>query len=173
MDLLEMPQAIKIILDYSQECQAHSVGFQRITDIQAKVTWASRRNKNVNFHEAVGESSEAVGAEIAVAQYFGISDFTPTVNTFKREADIGARIEVKWTKYESGHLILTDNDRPNDIAVLVTGKSPVYYIAGWIPVTMAKKPRYRRAEDNSYWIDRPNLFPIEDLKRSIYGEGAF
>jgi hypothetical protein len=118
------------------------------------------------------ESSEAVGAEIAVAQYFGIPGFQPTVNTFKNEADIGAKIEVKWTKYLNGHLIVTNNDREHDIAVLVTGRSPVYIIAGWIPITMAKKPRYRN-QDGSYWIDRPNLFPIEDLKRSIYGESSF
>ena len=171
MDLLEMPQVVRVILDYSQEQEAHRVGFRRITEVQAKVDAASRRNKGVNYHEAVMESSEAVGAEIAVAQYFGITGFEPTVNTFKNEADIGAKIEVKWTRYRFGHLIVTNNDRSNDVAVLVVGKSPVYIIAGWIPVHMAKKPRYRN-QDGSYWIDQPNLFPIEDLKRSIYGDGA-
>jgi hypothetical protein len=172
MDLLQVPQEIRVVLDYAQEQQAHSIGFERITQVQARVDAASRRNKGVNYHEAVMESSEAVGAEIAVAQYFGISGFQPTVNTFKNEADIGAKIEVKWTKYLNGHLIVTNNDREHDIAVLVTGRSPVYIIAGWIPITMAKKPRYRN-QDGSYWIDRPNLFPIEDLKRSIYGDSSF
>ena len=172
MDLREMSKEIRVVLDYSQEQEAHAIGFNRITQIQARVDAASRRNKGVNYHEAVMESSEAVGAEIAVAQYFGISGFQPTVNTFKNEADIGAKIEVKWTKYLNGHLIVTNNDREHDIAVLVTGRSPVYIIAGWIPITMAKKPRYRN-QDGSYWIDRPNLFPIEDLKRSIYGESSF
>lgn len=171
MDLLEMPQVVRVILDYSQEQEAHRVGFRRITEVQAKVDAASRRNKGLNYHETVMESSEAVGAEIAVAQYFGITGFEPTVNTFKNEADIGAKIEVKWTRYRFGHLIVTNNDRSNDVAVLVVGKSPVYIVAGWIPVHMAKKPRYRN-QDGSYWIDQPNLFPIEDLKRSIYGDGA-
>jgi hypothetical protein len=169
MDLLQVSQVVRVILDYSQEQEAHRVGFRRITEVQAKVDAPSRRNKGVNYHEAVMESSEAVGAEIAVAQYFGIANFVPSINTFKNEADIGAKIEVKWTKYTNGHLILTNNDRSNDIAVLVTGKSPVYDIAGWIPIHMAKKPRYRN-QDGSFWIDRPNLFPIEDLKRSIYGD---
>jgi hypothetical protein len=172
MDLFQVSQEIRIVLDYAQEQQAHSIGFERITQVQARVDAASRRNKGVNYHEAVMESSEAVGAEIAVAQYFGISGFQPTVNTFKNEADIGAKIEVKWTKYNNGHLIVTNNDREHDIAVLVSGKSPVYLIAGWIPITMARKTKYRN-QDGSYWISRLNLFPIEDLKRSIYGDSAF
>lgn len=168
-----MQGPVRVVLDYAQECKAHAIGFQRITDIQAKTSWASRRNKNItNFHDAVTESAEAVGSEIAVAQYFGIAGFEPTVNTFKGEADIGARVEVKWTKYQNGHLIITDNDRTHDVAVLVVGRSPAYLIMGWIPISMAKKPRYRRHEDNSYWISSNNLFPIEDLRESIYGEGT-
>lgn len=44
-----------------------------------------------------------------------MKNFTPTVNTFKSEADIGARIEVKWTKYADGHLVIRPTDRINDV----------------------------------------------------------
>ena len=49
MDLLQVPQEIKVILDYAQEQQAHSIGFARITEVQARVDAASRRNKGLNL----------------------------------------------------------------------------------------------------------------------------
>lgn len=123
-----------------------------------------------NFHNAVSIHAEAVGAELAVAKYFGVENFHPTVDTFKNEPDIKLghlNIEVKQTKYEAGALIVTDEDRDTDIAVLVTGISPIYTIRGWIPVSICKKPKYQ-ASDGAYWVTQGNLQPIENLLRSIH-----
>jgi hypothetical protein len=79
---------------------------------------------------------------------------------------------VKWTRYESGHLIIYPPDRKTDVAVLVTGKHPDYVIAGWIPVSMAKRDRYKKSDQDSWWIAPANLQPIENLRRSNYGEAA-
>jgi len=126
-----------------------------------------------NLHNAVMIHAEAVGAEIAVAKYFNIEDFHPTVNTFKNEPDIamfsGLGLEVKQTKYVGGSLIIHEDDRDTDIAVLVTGISPTYTIRGWIPVSVCKKPKYQ-ASDGSYWVTQVNLLPIENLLRSVYGQ---
>ena len=107
--------------------------------------------------------------EIAVAQYFGIKDFEPTCGTFKDQADVASFIEVKHTKWRDGHLIVKESDRNSDIAVLVVGTSPQYYIAGWIPVAVAKKPRFKHDKSNSWWVSQINLQPIETLQRSQYG----
>jgi ubiquinone/menaquinone biosynthesis methyltransferase len=59
---------------------------------------------------------------------FGLRNFAPTLNTFKNEADVDlphARLEVKYTKYTNGSLIINKTDRDQDVAVLVTGKSPL------------------------------------------------
>ena len=90
----------------------------------------------------------------------------------KVKADVGAAIEVRWTKYELGQLIVYEYDRPTDIAVLVTGTAPNYYIAGWIPVTMAQKPRYRHSKQPTWWVTQINLQPIENLRKSNYGTSA-
>ena len=127
-----------------------------------------------NFHHAIVIHSEAAGAEIATARYFGIESFVPTVDTFKNEPDLrlGALgIEVKQTGHKAGHLIITDDDRDTDVAVLVVGESPTYYVVGWIPVSVAKKPRYK-ASDGSYWVSQINLQPIENLKRSQYANSG-
>jgi hypothetical protein len=165
-------QIIKVILDYSQEVKAHQVGYQRIINIQGRADHPSRNNKNLNFHEYVAEVSESVGAEMAVAEYLGIKNFEPTIDTFKNEADIGTNIEVKWTKYTDGSAIVSPTDRLNDVICLVVGKSPVYYITGWIPVIMARKSKYVK-EDGSHWVSQVNLFPIKDLRRSVYGSPDF
>jgi hypothetical protein len=86
---------------------------------------------------------------------------------FKNQADVGWNLEVKHTPWKAGCLILRDRDRADDIAVLVTGNSPNYYIIGWIVIGMARRPSRKRG-DGSYWINPSDLNPIENLNRSIY-----
>lgn len=129
-----------------------------------------RYHRGLNFHEKVTELAQAIEAEWIVAKYFG-KDFDPFASKYKRIADVGNGIEVKHT--ESGfHLIVYPNDRNTDVAVLVTGKSPEFHITGWIPVSMAKRPRFKKATQDSWWINMRDLQPIETLIRSSYGTAA-
>ena len=126
--------------------------------------------ERMSFPEFVLQQSEAIGAEIAVAKHFGTPIENLANTNYKTLADVGANIEVKWTRWNLGHLIVSDLDRPEDIAVLVVGKSPNYRIAGWIPVAVAKKPRYRQDRTKSWWITQDSLQPIENLLESPYGK---
>jgi hypothetical protein len=129
-----------------------------------------RYNRGFNFHEKVTELAQAIEAEWIVAKYYG-RDFNPFANKGKRVADVGNGIEVKHT--ESGfHLIIYPNDRITDVAVMVTGKSPEFHIVGWIPVAMAKRPRFKKATQDSWWVNMRDLQPIETLVRSSYGAAA-
>ena len=129
-----------------------------------------RYHRGLNFHEKVTELAQAIEAEWIVAKYYG-RDFDPFASKYKRVADVGNGIEVKHT--ESGfHLIIYPNDRNTDVAVLVTGKSPEFHITGWIPVSMAKRPRFKKSTQDSWWINMRDLQPIETLIRSSYGEAA-
>ena len=161
----------RVVLDYSQEIQAHHIGLARVADLKGRPDHPGRFNKAISLHEFILENAEAVAAEIAVAQYFGLKDFKPTLNTFKNEADVGSRLEVKWTKYDNGSLIINKTDRDNDVAVLVTGRSPVYMIAGWIPIKMARQPQFYHRGQGNYWISQRDLFPITDLRSSSHGSG--
>jgi hypothetical protein len=161
----------RVVLDYSQEIQAHHIGLARVADLRGRPDHPGRFNKAISLHEFILENAEAVAAEIAVAQYFGLKDFKPTLNTFKGEADVGSRLEVKWTKYDNGSLIINKTDRDNDVAVLVTGRSPVYMIAGWIPIKMARQPQFFHRGQGNYWISQRDLFPITDLRSSSHGSG--
>jgi hypothetical protein len=166
---LRIVQNTQIILDYAQECDAAAVALARILEIRATPLHAQRWNQSVNFHEMIAECAESVGAEIAVAQYFGIKGFKPTLNTFKNEADVMARLEVKHTKYESGHLIINATDRPDDVAMLVTGRSPVYQLVGWIPIKLARTELFRHETQDNYWIPQGKLYAPEILRNRVNG----
>lgn len=154
---------VKITRD--DEFQAASVAFRRAFENPEKV---DRSFQKLNLHDGIARDAESIGGEIAVAKYFGIKDFEPTCGTFKMHADVAYNIEVKHTKYESGCLILTERDRADDIAVLVVGRSPNYYIAGWGHIGTLRRPSRQRS-DMAYWITMDDLHPIENLARSIYG----
>ena len=173
MVVCRVPGLAKVILDRSQEIIAHQKGLDRAVAINADPSDANQfGQKFANYHEFIWQKAEGAGAEMAVAAYFGDFGFVPKVNTFHDEADVGENIEVKWTKHQNGHLIIQNrpNPRPNDVAILVTGFSPVYILLGWMPVHMAMTPRYKHPHQDNYWVPRSNLFEMQYLKRSNYGD---
>ena len=130
-----------------------------------------RYNCKLNNHEQVSEYAESLGTEMIVARYFGL-DYDINVSNGKRGADVGQGLEVRWTSYVGGNLIVYPNDRDTDIAVLVVGKSPVYHIAGWLPVAFARRKRFKNPRQDSWWVDQANLNPIDTLIRSEYATAA-
>lgn len=130
-----------------------------------------RYQKDLTTFEYLVETAEAIGSEWVVAKYFDLA-FDPYEQKLKHKADVGNAIEVRWTKYVAGQLIVHEYDRPNDIAVLVTGQAPHYFIAGWIPMAMARRPKYRHSKQPNWWVTQINLQPIENLRRSTYGHSA-
>ena len=130
-----------------------------------------RYNSKLNNHEQVSEYAESLGAEMIVARYFGL-DYDINLSNGKRGADVGQGLEVRWTSYVGGNLIVYPNDRDTDIAVLVVGKSPVYHIAGWLPVAFARRKRFKNPRQDSWWVDQANLNPIDTLIRSEYATTA-
>ena len=152
---------------------AHETGFLRAKEIASTANHSSRYDRDLNYHEYIAQLAEAVGSEIAVAKYFDLTDFKPTHSTFKTTADVGERLEVKWTKWRDGHLVVHSSDRDSDIAVLVVGRSPEYYLAGWLPVANAKVNRFWRHSEQNWWVTQSNLRPMEDFIRSIHYATAF
>jgi hypothetical protein len=155
---------ILVKLSHDQEMACAKAALDRAVGAEGLNDYSVQK---LNLFQDIARSSEAIGAENAVAKYFGIDEWKATVNTFKNQADVGWNLEVKHTPWKEGCLILRDRDRADDVAVLVTGNSPNYYIIGWIPIGMARRPSRRRS-DGSYWINPSDLNPIENLNRSIY-----
>jgi hypothetical protein len=171
-----MPGLTRVVLDRAQETLAHKCGFEFIVSKEAKDKQATQYNRALNYHEMITEKAEGYGAQIAVAAYFGDFSYVPKLDPAQEDADVGGNIEVKHTHHTSGHLIIQDRYKPperlKDIAILVIGKSPVYYLVGWMPVSMVMQSRYRVAWDNNYWVPQANLFEMKYLKRSEYGDST-
>jgi hypothetical protein len=173
MVVCRVPGVAKVILDRSQEIMAHQAGLARAIHFNADPTDANQYGqKFANYHEFIWQKAEGAGAEIAVAAYFGDFGFKPKIENVHEGADVGQNVEVKWTKHQNGHLILQSamSERPNDVAILVTGFSPVYILLGWMPVHMAMTPRYKHPHQDNYWVPRSSLFEMQYLKRSNYGD---
>jgi len=158
-----------IKLENTELAQCTVAGLQRLMRKLAGHNSGFYYNNSLSFQERVAEESESVAAEWAVAKYYGL-DFDPAEsnNHFKSKADVGNALEVKWTKYTDGSLIIYESDRKTDIAVLVVGKSPTYVIKGWIPVAVCQKERYRHSSQPTWWVSQNHLQPIETLGASNY-----
>jgi hypothetical protein len=163
---------VRVSLNHDEEVLAHKTGFDRATALNSTANHNSRKDKHLNYHDYITQLSEAVGSEIAVAKFMDIADFQPTINTFKKTADVASKIEVKWTKWPEGHLVIHPSDRNDDIAILVVGKSPEYYLAGWIPIEHAKASQFFVSSERTWWVGQRHLRPMDTFFGSIYDNAA-
>jgi hypothetical protein len=164
---------IQVKLTQAEEMIAARVGLARAE--RAKLGHYEHRIPSIsptNYFDDISQHVHATGAEIAVAHALGLSDFMPTINSFKHDADIGQSIEVRWTKWLDGHLIVHTHDREADIAILCVGVAPDYRVIGYIPVLAARKPRFKHSKSDSWWVSQINLRPVETLSRSVYATAS-
>jgi hypothetical protein len=127
----------------------------------------SRVERDMTFMDFVAQTAEAYAAEWAVANYFKLP-YQPSQSETKERADVGERIEVKWSRHPAGNLWIGHSDRADDVAVLVAGRTPLFSILGWIPVSIAKRDKYRHSTQDKWIVSQINLQPIETLERSNF-----
>jgi hypothetical protein len=167
VDLSGVPaMMIKMKISDADEWAIHNRAAQVVFSLD-DLSRVQRYNAKLNNYERVTEYAESLGAEMVVARYFNL-DYDVNVSNGKRNADVGKGIEVKWTSYINGSLIVYPNDRVDDIAVLVVGRSPEYYIVGWLPVKQAMQKQFKNSQQDSWWVNQDSLNPIGDLVRSSY-----
>jgi len=108
----------------------------------------------------------AYAAEIGVAKK--LKKQWNGMQTGKRMADIGNNIEVRWTSTD--YAIVYEYDRDNDLLFLVKGATiDDLYIAGFIPIKMAKVEAYKREREGlplTYWV------PLDKLYTYLPNNGA-
>ena len=159
---------MKIKISRADELTCLKAAVQFVENGDETLDTDRRYNTAITFHERISELAETIASEWVVARHLGF-EYDPFEPKMKKKADVGDKFEVKWTKYTIGQLIVHEYDRTSDIAILVTGSSPHYFIAGWIPVSVAQKPRYRHSQQPNWWVSQINLQPIETLRKALYG----
>lgn len=105
----------------------------------------------------------AIG-EMVVAKALG-RYFNPTVNSFK-DADLGHDIQVRLRVRHDADMGHNDNDNPDHLYVLVTGRGPDYCVHGWELGRNVRVPKYRQnlSSLGSLWFVPQNaLRPIQSL----------
>jgi hypothetical protein len=107
----------KMTISAADEWAIHKRAVDVVFSYSGQLGTTIRYNSKLNNHEQVTEYAESLGAEMIVARYFGL-DYD--INDLKRQAraDVGQGLEVRWTSYTGGNLIVYPNDRETDIAVL-------------------------------------------------------
>lgn len=133
---------------------------------------AKRQYGQLTFPELVTRQTQAFGAEVAVAIYLNKPLPEWHNRNYKIKADVGSNIEVKWASKEVSPLYIQSWDRDDDVAVLVVGSAPTYYIVGWMPIAVAKQAKYKNSqntEQNNFIVTQINLQDMETLVRSKYG----
>ena len=91
------------------------------------------------------EHIDGCAAEIAVARFYGLCNFLPTINAFKLP-DVGA-IQVRSTRKADGPLIIRPANVDTETFLLVIAEAPWYRIRGASLGAEAKQERYWRPAD--------------------------
>lgn len=85
-----------------------------------------------------------------------------SVNSFKTGGDVG-NVQVRTHSRKDYDLIVRENDRDEDIFVLVIGKTPEYRVVGWTCGADTKRPAWRKAHGNrpaAYFVPQKALRPL-------------
>ncbi len=116
-----------------------------------------------------GVHIEGACAEIAVAKALSVY-WEPTVNTFRSGGDIGNNIQVRCRSTDDYDLLIRQNDKDEQIFILITGKIPEFCVRGWIIAGEAKRhPEWIREHGGrppAWFVPQEALSPITDLKIS-------
>lgn len=168
---------IKVELDEYQRFVAEQYGIQRAKNFLPHFNGQTNTNYTQQMHggdfEAfVNRQVLYVGAEIAVAEYFGLADYMPSNTAYKNEADVGANIEVKYTHRQEGDLLIRHRDRDSDYGVLVIGDMDAFYIVGWYSIKEAKTEVYGKHHlPGCYLVPNAQLKPMANLR--MIGDTAY
>ncbi len=146
----------KAELDYAL---IHSVARQE--DAKAKGYKHKYNNKHLSPDLIGRYNFLACCAELAVAKWLQVPNFELTLNTYKDQADVEPYWEVKHSEYSTADLIIKDNDRDDNRAVLVTGLNP-FTIRGWLPVKYCKDDMYLKTtvQNTAYWVPQGELVKV-------------
>jgi len=144
--------AVTVVLEPHEYQTAASVGARRVT------TSIFRGNKNKHgFSNGHGWEIHIEGAcaEMAVAKHFDI--YWDGSNGTYKLPDLSGLMQIRWTAYKSGKLIVRPEDDDYHRFVLVTGRCPNYVIHGYMQGVQAKDPKYL---DNMGDSDRPAAYAV-------------
>lgn len=89
---------------------------------------------------SIGDNLDGAWAEAAVAKFSNVY-WSGTWKNFTAVPDVG-RVDVRYTRYDNGKLLLQQEDAADALYVLVTGVPPVFTIRGACLGRDGKRPEF-------------------------------
>lgn len=152
-----------VTLSSAELREAAGAGIERrISALEKKRKGAHGFNRD---YEAWSIDIEAIAAEMAVAKALGFA-FNPVVDALDTVQGDVAGMQVRSTKYESGHLLLHESDDARHIFILAVGLAPTFTLAGWTTPKVSRTPERWRVEKGrgAYWVAQADLKPMAKLR---------
>jgi hypothetical protein len=154
-------RVIHVILDEMEQINGGVTGVcRKIASVKHKI--------NHDKHTTAGNWStdvEGAMAELAVAKAGGL--YYGFTNWSMKRPDV-ALFQVRSTTTPSGHLLLRQNDNPEETFIFVVGAYGEYDIIGWLVGKEGMIPKYWRDKDArgnpAWWIPQPETHLIATLK---------
>lgn len=134
---------------------------------------AKKRNRSQPFGDPGDEKRLYVDgysalAESLVAAWLGLTWHSELIENLSiKPPDVGSKMEVRWTKHASGHLIAHETDNDEWIMTLVRGELPQMEVVGWTTASYAKRSCFKKhpkaRSENDYWVPAKKLLLAELL----------
>lgn len=152
---------MKINLEWFEVSRAALVGVSRNVEALRKGLQSARHMSDdalwsAHILGALGECAFAKGTN----RYWSGS-----VNTFK-DPDVGDNIQIRTRSKHNYDLIVRDNDRDDDVYVLVTGGPTEFVLHGWMRCADAKQQQWRANYGDygdAYFVPKHCLKPLDPL----------
>ena len=152
---------MNVTLTWQEVAQGAWTGTQRqmhaLKDRRTSVFGFEGDDWGIHIEGACGE----IAAAKAMDRYWSAS-----VNTFKVGGDVG-QVQVRTRSRHDYELLIRENDRDEDVFVLVTGKIPDFYVRGWIVGRDGKRDEWRKAHGGrppAWFVPHDALHPIKQLE---------
>lgn len=153
---------MRVNLEWFEVSRAALVGVSRNVEALRKGLHNARPTNDSEWHiHILGALGECAFAK-ATGRYWSGS-----VNTFKAGGDIGDSIQIRTRSKHTYDLIVRDDDKDDDLFVLVTGGPNEFVVHGWMRARDAKKEEYRQNYGNygaAFFVPKSRLLDISSLK---------
>ncbi|MGA0128435.1 MAG: hypothetical protein ACO3I1_04000 [Burkholderiales bacterium] len=123
---------------------------RRFEKHQGKRSDRIQKERSTWDNEIEGACAELAFAKHLNAYWSGVSDL---------KAKDGAGMEVRWTKHETGGLIIYPHDDDKSVFVLAKGFAPEFKFVGWLRGADGKK--LGRLTNFGYLVPAEKLHPIQ------------
>lgn len=148
---------------------AYELEMAAIQGMRRQIEAVQKGLGHIAGYEGIGWDIHIEGAAGELAFAKSINRYwSGSVNTFKTGGDVGS-VQVRTRSKHSYELLVRDQDRDDDLFVLVTGVSPNFKVWGYITGREAKQGQWRQTHGGrppAYFVPHAALTPLVPVTKA-------